>query len=334
MQYDFSQLDRSHNSALLELAATRNTGSTRFTVSRGEDFFAASDELGPTKYFGLFRRDALIACAGVSRQKRFIDGVARDAFYLHDIRVHPTAAGGTAYYRLLANLVATYTASGEADWIFGTILDSNPSQRAMTRGDSMLPGGQLLGRTIHIGVPLFVRRERPRDVEVIGADEAWQIYRALAARRQFAPCDELIFTQRPGVYLAIRAGAHHTAVCKVVGQSNAREIVATEKTDVATRLVNCLCRARGVPTLPAEGQPLQLGYLAYCASVDAGARSIFLDFAAANFRRRFSYVFYGARESELNGRSGRFDLRLSSSTFGYGAVPSGLSLEFHELTLI
>src|SRR5687768_17371481 len=113
MKYEFAQLDQSHNDALLALAETQNTGSNRFRVSRGDDFFAASDELGPTKYFGLFRHNELIACAGMSRQQRFIYGEARDAYYLHDIRVHPTAAGGTAYYRLIANLIATYTASGE-----------------------------------------------------------------------------------------------------------------------------------------------------------------------------------------------------------------------------
>src|SRR5688500_3512314 len=125
MSYSIRILDKSDNQALLELSKSRNTGSSIFNTDRGTDFFALSEELGESTYFGILKSDQLIGAVGVSRQTRMINGFPAPAFYIFDLKVHPDWAGKPPYYRLMQAVVAHCRDIEKTDWVFSTVLDTN-----------------------------------------------------------------------------------------------------------------------------------------------------------------------------------------------------------------
>ena len=138
MSYSIRILDKSDNLALLELSKSRNTGSTLFNTDRGTDFFALSEELGETTYFGILKNEQLIGAVGVARQMRMINGSPVPSFYIFDLKVHPDWAGKPPYYRLMQHVVINCREVENRPGVwsqhsYGRAIDINPVQNPTFR---------------------------------------------------------------------------------------------------------------------------------------------------------------------------------------------------------
>ncbi|MEW6688774.1 MAG: hypothetical protein AB1452_06735 [Pseudomonadota bacterium] len=332
MSYEFRRLDGSHNGELLALAAAVQTGGDSFRVLRDPDFFALSRDFGEASYWGAFAGGRLVGCVGLTRQKRFLGASARDAYYQHDLRVHPAHRNWTVLHGLLCRIYD----DNPAPWLFTTILDGNENSPKFARAMQRFLGARPIGRTVHAGVPLFVpwRRAASRVVG-LDPDRAWAAYVSLARTMDFAPADEARFRKPDGVFLGLRAAGRIAAVCKLVDQSASRRIVAVRSAGPASRLLSLLCRLRGRAALPRPGQALRHAYLAYCAGEPGlGYRAEFLAYLSRSREHDFSYAFLGLPEREAAFRRGPLTVALCSTTYACGRIPDGLAFSFHELTLV
>ncbi|MFY0545535.1 GNAT family N-acetyltransferase [Brevibacillus sp. H7] len=334
MNYTVEPLGPVDNQALLELARLSHTGSDQFIVDRAPDFFALGCEWGEPRYFGLMREDRLIGCIGVTRQVRFLHGREQDVYYLHDLRVHPHFASTRAYYRLLNHVMQHLRA--HANWVFATVLDSNEHRLVLTRGGSLLPSAVPIGRTVHCGVPLFLPLSGNwQTIRAISPKTAWDVYAAWARPLNFAPADHTRFRFANGIFLGAYRKGQLVAVCKVVNQAVSRRLVLSKPLPLSFRLLNVLCRLRGTPLLPQQGGVFHHGYLAYYVSVDGSdMRRDFLAYLSRSHRAEFTYVFFGLPNEAASSYKGPLNIRLGSTTYAYGEVPNGISMHFHELTMI
>jgi hypothetical protein len=335
MSYQIQKLDETHNAALIQLVQSINTGSECFVDDRSPNFFKLSNFLGEHSYFGLFKDSDLIGCMGISKQNRIIYGNPEEIYYLHDLRVHPKFHSTMAYYRLLHGTLKHYQGNTNVKWMFSTILDSNPHQNMITEGRDVIAKGAILGETVHLGVPMFRKRSKPNDlIKEISNQEAWQAYKNLARSTEFAPMDDKIFKMSNGRCLSIKKDQDIVALCKVVDQSDARKLRATQKLSISFKFINLLCKMKGCPPLPNRNKVFRHGYLTYYVSKGHDYRDQFLDYISQHFHREFTYVFMGLSQEEAKKRNDRMSIRLSSTTYGFGELPSQLLLDFHELTLI
>ncbi|WP_077617098.1 hypothetical protein [Bacillus sinesaloumensis] len=346
MTYQFLELDESFEEQLLRLASRTNTGSDLFYVDRSPHFFRLSDEFGMTKHFGLFRENELIGCVAVSQQQRVIDGTCERVFYLNDLRLHPDYHRTFAYYRLAENLLSFYRNEDTVKWMFSTVLDSNTNKSSMIKGNQLLPGGVEIGKTTHIGVPMFMNYRKHKQksynehlsVIEIDGEEAWQVYQKRMTFKSFAPCDKDLFMKENGVFLVIRNDRKEDlAVCKLVDQSDARKLRLSDKLPIAFKLVNFLCRGVVCPPLPDKGDLFRHGYMAYFMAKENPLRyrDEFIAYIQKTYKHRFTYLFYGASaEDSQRYRSNLLTIKLSSTTYAYGDIPISLAMDFHELTLI
>ncbi len=338
MTYSFMELDETHGPQLLGLADETSTGSDLFYVDRSPNFFELSEEFGRTRHFGLFKGSELIGSVAVSQQKRVIEGSCKHVYYLNDLRIHPDFHRTFAFYRLTQQLVSRYQNEGTVKWMYSTVLDTNSNKASMTKGNGLLPGGIELGRTIHIGVPMFLKyRKNHVDVIEIEGEEAWQIYKSLARLQDFALCDKRIFLKENGVFLVVRDKEEDLAICKLVNQTDARKLRLSRKLPFMFKLVNLICRTVGCPLLPNKGEEFRHGYMAFFAARDKPVRyrKECISYIQKTYKHRYTFLFFGVSSIEAEQyRSNPFNIQLSSTTFAYGDIPANLSMSFHEITLI
>ncbi len=334
MNYTISSLGPDDNQSLLDLARLSHTGSDLFYVDRAPDFFALASEWGSPHYYGLMRHGQLIGCLGATRQKRFLAGREEDVIYLHDLRVHPAFSSTRAYHRLVT--VVMDRLREQTNWVFATVLDSNVHRSVLTRGKPFFPSAIPIGSTIHCGVPLFWLQPGDwKSVRPISPDAAWEAYAAWASQLDFAPADQTLFRNSSGSFLGFFREGSLTAVCKIIDQSGSRRLVSAKSTPFTFRLLNPLCRLRGTPSLPNQGEVFRHGYLAYYASVDSSdVRRHFLAYLSRLKRKEYTYIFFGLSANEADSYKSPINIRLSSTTFAYGKIPPDLHLIYHELTMI
>lgn len=339
MSYEFWELDETYHQQLLDLAETTNTGSDLFYVDRSPNYFGLAVEFGMTRHFGLFKEKELIGCVAVSEQKRVINGICEKVFYLNDLRIHPDYHRTFAFYRLAKHLLSLYRKEGNVKWMFSTVLDSNTNKTSMTKGKGLLPGGIVIGRTIHIGVPMFLKYRNSRfNICKIDREEAWAIYKKLARQYPLAPCGKQMFLKENGVFLSLRdENEESLAICKLVDQSIARKLRLSRKLPFLFKIVNLFCRIADCPPLPNQGEELRHGYMAFFAGAENPKtyQKEFISYIQNKYKRKYSYLFLGvSNEDAQYFVRNPLNIKLSSTTFAYGDIPENLSMEFHELTLI
>ena len=338
MSYSIRILDKSDNLALLELSKSRNTGSTLFNTERGTDFFALSEELGQSTYFGILKNEQLIGAVGVARQMRMINGSPVPAFYIFDLKVHPDWSGKPPYYRLMHHVVAHCRDVEKAGWVFATILDTNENTGSLTKGAQLFPKATLIGKNHHIGFPVFFPqkiRNRQITVKEIPAEDAWKFYLEHTKSKSFAPADKAVFFKENGFFLGCFSLNSMVAVTKIIDQSPARNIYLTQQPPFYFRILNLLCRYYGCPALPKQNQEFHHGYLSYyAASKNEDYRKAFINYIQKKHPGKFSYLFTGMTEKEASHYRNPFLIKFTSSSYGYGALPPVLSLDVVELTLI
>lgn len=339
MTYQFNELDKSHGEQMLQLAKETNTGSDLFYVDRTPDFFRLSETFGKTRHFGLFNEDSLIGSVAVSQQKRVIEGKCQLVYYLNDLRVHPDYHRTFAYYRLIEHLLTLYRNEGTVKWMFSTVLDSNTNKISLSKGYRLIPNGVEIGKTVHIGVPMFMKsRKNSSVVSEIDGERAWEIYKKMAKFQSFSPCEKKIFLEKNGLFFVLKNEKNDDlSICKLVNQSDARKLRLSKKLPISFKIVNALCRIAGCPPLPNPGEEFQHGYMAFFATRESPKRSRdeFITYIQRTYKHNFSYLFFGTSVAEASHYQGRpFHIRLSSTTFAYGDIPENLSMNYHELILI
>lgn len=334
MSFELRGLGAEDNAALLALAATSNTGSEVFRVERSPDFFALGRFLGEPTYLGVFDRELLVGCIGLTKQRRYLGGKPAEFVYAHDLRVHPRYQTT----RVIVTLLEAAASACEERRAFGTVLDGSPHQASFERRLAGFVGEpRVLGRTVHLGASLFAPPElvRGTDVRPLPPEEAMQAYRRLASRRSFAPVELSRFAEAEGEFLGVFRGDRIVAVGKLLDQSPERRILAVEP-GWAMALMGMLARMRGCAPMPRRGEELLVGYLALYASEDGTPYDAsMIAYVRDRWPKRFAYVFRGMSEDDAAARSfGRLALRLSSKTYGFGRWADGVELGYHELALV
>lgn len=341
MTYLLVELDETYNEELIKLSLTTNTGSDLFYVDRTPNFFHLSNELGETRQFGLFKNKELIGSVAVSMHHRLIGGSCTKTYYLNDLRIHPIYQRTFAFYQMFQQLHAIYEKEGKVKWMFSTVLDSNQNSSTFTKGPDILPRGKPIGKTVHIGVPMFLplkQKTTEFDVDEIKGDEAWPIFQELSKSKDFAPCDKRLFLSENGIFLVIKNRKNeHLALCKLVDQSIARKLRYSKNAPFSFKILNLLCRITGCPSLPGKNEEFKHAYMAFYATKDSSYdyRKAFLGYIQKQYKHRYTYLFFGVSELAADvWRKRLFHIELSSTTYGYGDFPGDAVIDFHELTLI
>lgn len=336
MNYQTAIIPKDQHEALLKLAEKCNTGSELFYVKRSPDFFALSEEIGETTYFGVWRQNLLIGCIAISKQMRVINNQLETVYYLHDCRIDPQFQKTRAFSKLIHYAIKYAKQVWKAEWMFATILDTNEHWSSLIAGKGLLPGGEVIGETFHRGVPLFWEPKKAiHEVINISADEAWEYYKNSVDKHSFARFEEGYFKRDNGIFLAIKANNEVKGCCKLVDQSKERMLCAAKALSLSFVIVNSWCKVKKVPPLPKKHDIFQHAYLAYfvCEYEEEG-RDAFIRYIYEHYRHQYTYLFFGLSEKEAGNRRDRFSITLKSKTMGYGNVPSSLQMKMHELIYI
>ncbi|MEH7381525.1 hypothetical protein V7138_13780 [Bacillus sp. JJ1533] len=339
MTYELVELNTTHNLQLLKLSEATNTGSELFYVDRSPHFFSLSEEFGVTRHFGLFKGNELIGCVAVSEQKRVLNESCEGVYYLNDLRIHPDYHRTLAFYRLGKQLLTYYQNEGTVKWMFSTVLDSNTNKGTMTKGYGLLPGGIEIGRTVHIGAPMFMKYRSSRlNISEMDGEEAWGIYQKMARLQPFAVCSKQMFLKENGEFFVIRdENLDDVAICKLVDQSNSRKLRLSRKLPFLFKIVNLFCRIADCSTLPNQGEEFRHGYMAFFVARENPQyyRKEFISYLQNKYKQKYSYLFFGVSPKEAHCfKSNPFFIKLSSTTFAYGDIPANLTMDTHELILI
>lgn len=328
--YLVKKIGRESSKELLELSRTCHTGSDAFFVDRSPDFFALPVYLGDKhQYFGVYRNQELVACAGVSRQKRVIEGKVQFTYYLHDLRANPAYPTAIPYVKLIRAIIEEY--QSQTYWLFCTILDTNANISSLTKGSKTFPVAKLLGTMKHVGVPMFISvRAKTSNVRAISKKIAWEFYSQCALQIEFAPMDELQFYQGKGDYLGFFEEDKLVSVCKITDQTLQRKLIAVQ-TNPLFKVINLWCKLKRVPLLPSKNEKFIHGYLSYYVSNARDYRKQFLAYVQKNYC--YSYVFFGLKHGEVFPCRLWFSIMISSTTYGYGQVPQ-TAVNYPEISLI
>lgn len=354
MSFAVTLLEPRHNEAALALLSRTAEAPDRardlFRVDRTPDFFALGRALGETRHYGAFDGGRCVGTLAVSAQRRFLGGQALSLPYVHDVRVDPACRGTRVFARLIEEALQDRPspASGPPHF-FATFLDDGKVAASLPGSLGRRFAMRALGRTRHRGLALFSkRRVDVSPVRALGAEEAWTHYLRLARSCDFAPADEETARAQEGVWWGVMREGEIGAVAKVVDEARVRRFVA--RGPVRGRaLVNLLARWRGVPGLPAAGEPARVGYLSHLAVATSSAASrarataeaaeSLASFLVAEARATgrspaFTYLFHGV-DADVDLPAGRLDLGFFSRTYAFGPWPAAAGdLGFHELTLM
>jgi ribosomal protein S18 acetylase RimI-like enzyme len=330
------ELAPSENAAALALARACSTGSDAFSVERGPDFFALARQLGAARYFGAWdERGVLIASVAVTRQERCLADRARDVHYVHDLRVDPAFRGARVASRLLARTAETLAA--EVPWCFASVLGENPALALLRTG--FVAGFERvreLGRTQHVGLPLFTRPSPTRS-EVLAIDrDTFRAYYARWAQPRYLAPGEQHWQRAQGDFFAVAERGELVAVYKLVDERAARRFIARRGPGLLARAFARLYGRRGAAGLPEREQELPVCYAAFYAARDARPElGALANHARDLYGDRIPYMFVGLADQALAAtRLPLGSVRFTSQHLGFGAVPDGLRMDFHELTLI
>ncbi|USG63438.1 hypothetical protein NDK47_14755 [Brevibacillus ruminantium] len=334
MNYEVKLLGEEDNDALLELAATSDTGNDLFRVDRSPDFFALGKSWGESTYYGLWRKKRLIGCLGTTQMFRFIHGEKVPSIYLHDFRLHPQFTHTRAYYRLVSEVVDQLKQKQE--WVYGIVWDSNQHQSSLVRGERLFPEAVSAGQTVHLGMPLFMPLSGDwKSVEEILPEDAWLYYQNWAVHRDFAYADRDRYLDQSGPFLGFRRGGQIEAVTKVVDQTAVRKLIVSRSLPFPLRVLHAPFRLRQAARLPETGEEFHHVYLAHYASVNQkDRRPAFFAYLSRRYHQQYSYGFAGLSQQEAAPYRHPLAIKLGSSTYVYGSVPRGLTLLAHELTLM
>lgn len=309
------ELTESDHDALVALAQTSTTGTEKFRVDRSRDYFALGRALGETTYQGLFHDGRLVGCLALSEQVRFLSGSPQHVAYVHDVRVHPDCAGRGLFSHFVRDLARAHT--GRFAWIFCSILDDNPFGSVVRRTGAMFGTETFLGRCAHVGLPVAHHEGRSSvHVAQVPRDEAWAMYRRLAAPLDMAPADEARFMTMRGEHLAAFQGKELLGCAVWIDQSRERRILVAG--DDATL------------------HELPIAYLSHFVTTrfDVTIAQSMASFMAETFPGRHSHIFFGVDPYYARQYAQIGSVHLTSSTFAYGAAPSHLTPHVWELSWI
>lgn len=289
------ELEPADAPAFLALTARCDVGTSRVGVLRGDDPFALGRYFGPTRTWGAFESDDLVATAAISTQRRFVRGEIRPLAYLHDLRVDPERRG-----RGLAHALAD-VAHHECAWAITTILDDNPLGHPL----AVYVGERLgrpteLGRTAHVVLPRDGSLALDRRVEVRPISEGTF---ALEHTRFSLHRGYLPEPRAEGLALAAYLDGALVSVCRRVDERERRRFVM-------------------------GGHELSLAYLAHLAP-SRPSREILHAFAMGAEGYALAAVGLDFGYAQSLG----LVPALTSRTWAFGA-PNDERLEAHELTWI
>ncbi len=255
--------------------------------------------------------------------------------YVHDVRVSPEHAGRGAFRAFVTELAHRH--AGRFAWVFCSVLDENPHARAIRRVGAGFGTERVLGRFVHVGLPVVGRRPRENlKVSRIPASEAWSHYMRLADDRDMAPADEARFLASPAEHLAVSRGGQIIAAAQWLDQGRERRIVATRDRTVPEALLSRWLVTRGGAPLARRGEVLPIAYLSHFATrtPDPAVARALAAFMARAAPGRHSHVFFGVAPECAAAHQGLGTVRLTSTCFAYGATPTSLQLAFRELSWI
>lgn len=332
MSYNFIRLTGGYNEELLALLATSENGSDGFSISRAPDFFALPHESGDSEYYGVVKDGRLLACAGVSIQKRFIKGHVEDVYYLRDLRIDPLLKSPVIFGRLIKGLLSTRNEMPRH--VVSVILGSNPFMRTITDGNTLFQKAEKIGEIIHTGFPLFCGATDHSSVERITPDEAWSFYCSTIQHLDFASADENCFKLHNGFFLGLKINGKLHASCKIVDQESSRRILSQRKPVFAERLLNIYCSITNAKKIPEKGEVFAHCYLSFYTSLTLpDHREKFVGYLRKYHATDYCYVFTGLLPSEAKKYKSIFMIRFNSFVYAY-RNESGSRFSFPELTLI
>jgi len=133
------------NAELLHL--TRETpmnGKIILRIDREPDFFRLVSLRGEGKTFVAVSSRKLIGCFSVSEKEVFIDGQKSSVGYFADLRIHPSARGRIAAFRM-AKASLGYAEQARSDLFYMVVSDGNTEMISMLTGRAGLPEFTRLG---------------------------------------------------------------------------------------------------------------------------------------------------------------------------------------------
>lgn len=333
MSYQFIRLAQEHNTALLQLFSESESGSTVFSVSRGNDFFKLDAERGDAAYYGILKEQQLIAVAGITAQYRFIHGQKEKTYYIHDLRMHPVHGSAMAYYRLINEIQKLYANDPGRNYAFSIVLGSNPFTASLEKDRTLLPAAKQATTIVHTGFPLFTGDHcYPKNVTRLDADEAWKFYKSVATQHQFASAEEHIFKIPNGIFLGVWQNKKLVAIAKMLDQSESRQIIAMQPLTLMQKIVNTYCKMRGYKGFPKPGEAFPHCYLAYYTSISGNLRNVFITAIRKHYAKRYAYIFTGLSPEEAKVYSHPFIIKFNSHVYLHGTA--NVDFQPAELTLI
>ncbi|WP_144124180.1 GNAT family N-acetyltransferase [Catellatospora sichuanensis] len=256
------------NTALVALAARcAMEGDLSLCIDRRPDFFALNRIAGDAWRVGVVDGDdGPIACVAVARRPSFVDGRPAVLGYVGDLKVHPAyrRRGAARVLAQWAQAAARELAGPDAPLI-GTVLAGNDAVEMLRR--QVEPGVRRRATIRSHSIDLLTRRSiPPSDLTVSVADPAdepdmVELWRRLAASRQFAPVCESFPLTRPNLeYLVARRPGGELA--GFVGLWNQHDIKQMRITGYSPRLAaariafNVAAPLFRAPRLPRTGAEL------------------------------------------------------------------------------
>ncbi len=196
MTFQVRRLGAEDNVSLLELVEVCQTKGALFTVTRSPDFFALFKAWGEAEVFGVFSDKELIGCAALSWQTRQLQSSEARIAYVHDVRIKPNFRGSRAYFRLMTGMISDFKV--RPNWALATVMDGTGAAPVVWRGMPGFRNARVLGRTRHVGIPLFAKghwlpglglakTKEAGEVVSLSPTAAWELYQKWTRDRCLAP---------------------------------------------------------------------------------------------------------------------------------------------------
>ncbi|GAA2374716.1 hypothetical protein [Catellatospora methionotrophica] len=293
------------NAALVALAARcAMEGDLSLCIDRRPDFFALHRVGGDAWRVGVVDGDdGQVACVAVARRASYLDGRQAVLGYVGDLKVHPAyRRRGTA--RALAQWAqaAARELAGPDAPLISTVLGGNNAVEMLRR--QVEPGVRRRATIRSHSIDLLTRRRiPPGDLTVSVAGPAdgrdmVELWRAVAASRQFAPVCESFPLARPNLeyLLARRPGGE---LAGFVGLWDQHDIKQMRITGYSPRLAaarvgfNLAAPLLRVPRLPRTGGELSYRTAVHPCAADPETLRVLLRHACNRLHGRHSFLTIG-----------------------------------------
>ncbi|MBV1855904.1 GNAT family N-acetyltransferase [Catellatospora tritici] len=336
------------NAALVALATLgAMAGDLSLCVDRRPDFFALNRIAGDAWRVGVVDGDdGPIACVAVARRPSFLDGRPDLLGYVGDLKVHP-AYRRRGVARVLAQWARTTARElvGPNAPLIATVLTGNNAVEMLRQ--RVEPGIRRQATIRSHSIDLLTRRRiPPTDLTVAAADHAdepdmVELWRRVAASRQFAPVCESFPLTRPGLeYLVARRPGGELA--GFVGLWDQHDIKQMRVTGYSPRLAaarvafNVAAPLFGVPRLPRTGGELSYRTVVNpCASDPATLRTL-VRHACNRLHGRHSFLTIGldVRDPLTRALSGLRAQRTDVDLLALGAPPDRAAPVHFEIATV